>query len=57
MSRRPTPEHGWTLRALATLWLIALVLVLSACGGGESDEDAHKDTQPVDCQQHPEQCK
>lgn len=55
--RRAIPEHGWTLRLLSAMWLVALALVLSACGGGESEEDAHKDTNPPACQQHPELCK
>lgn len=55
--RRLIPEHRITVRLLATAWLIALVLVLSACGGGETDEEAHKDTNPPACQQHPELCK
>ncbi len=36
---------------------LATVAALSACGGGESDEDAHKDTTPPACEQQPELCK
>jgi hypothetical protein len=36
---------------------LATIAALSACGGGERDEEDHKDTQPVNCPQHPEQCK
>lgn len=37
--------------------LVVLALLLSACGGGESDQDDHKDANPPHCQQRPELCK
>lgn len=53
------------LRAAVLAWAIALVLVLlSACGGGDDDEcdpdtDPHcrKTTEPVDCRANPEKCQ
>ena len=58
----PTPfmhrYKRFCLRLAAASWLVALVLVLlTACGGGESDEEDHKDTTPPNCQLNPELCK
>lgn len=48
-----------TLRLLAMLWLVGMVLLLSACGGGETEEDAQegrKSPQPPQCQLNPKAC-
>lgn len=44
----------WALMGLAVL---LLTLLLSACGGGDCDDDDTKNTGPVDCRAHPEQCR
>ena len=36
---------------------LATVAALTACGGGECDEDDYKGTEPVDCKAHPERCQ
>lgn len=50
------------LRALRYLLLAALLVALvflSACGGGDPDDEDQRDvpTPAVDCKLHPEQCK
>ncbi len=37
--------------------LIALCVLLTACGGGGDDEDDTRRWDPLDCQNHPEKCK
>jgi hypothetical protein len=36
---------------------LAALAALSACGGGEPEEEGHKDNQPVNCQLRPELCQ
>jgi hypothetical protein len=60
MNRNPFMSRytRFCLRLAAASWLVALVpVLLTACGGGECDEDDQKTQQPVDCKAHPEQCK
>lgn len=59
MNASPWMPRHWRLclRAAAVGLLVGLICLLSACGGGETDEEAHKDTDPPACQQHPELCK
>jgi hypothetical protein len=48
----------YAIRMAAAAWLLAIVLfLLSACGGGDADEDEHKTIQPPNCISNPEQCK
>ena len=37
--------------------LIALCVLLTACGGGGDDEDDTRKWDPLNCQTHPEKCK
>jgi hypothetical protein len=56
MTRRSMFQRRWPLRLLAAMWLLALALFLSACGGGDADDD-RKDTDPPPCTTNPETCK
>ena len=48
----------YAIRLAATAWLLFIVLVLlSACGGGDADEDDRKTINPPDCVTNPEACK
>lgn len=59
MNNSPWMPYQWRLclRAAAVGLLVGLICLLSACGGGETEEEHHKDTHPVNCQQRPELCK
>ena len=44
------------LQVIAFLLLVAVLAVLSGCGGGDPEED-QRTTMPVDCKVKPEACK
>lgn len=62
----PLPIEAWASRSPLTRWPLVLLLIvaliglaggLTACGGGDPEDDARRDIQPVDCKLHPELCK
>lgn len=50
-------ELRWALRALVVGLLVGLICLLQGCGGGESEEEDHKRTDPPPCDTRPELCK
>lgn len=50
----------WSARLVAACILTAIaagVLALVSCGGHTDPADEHRDTGPVNCRAHPEQCR
>lgn len=50
---KQTAKHA--LQVIAFLFLVAVLAVLSGCGGGDPEDD-QRTTMPVDCKQEPKRC-
>lgn len=55
--RQARTRTRWPLVLALIVVLIGLAGGVTACGGGDADDDERASIGPVDCKLHPEQCQ